>query len=125
MGEPARVCALPDGGKNLIYPRGPAGLDTFNVRVDKGGVLESIVNVLDDSGFARVQKGRSTKDDVLCIFGPPYFETYFEARNERVWDYRFMDAWGYPSRFHVLFDDAGTVTGTLQIREDKPDSSDR
>ena len=123
MGEPVKICPLAGGRQNLVYPRGPAGLHTFNVQVDKGGVLESIENVLEERGFARLQKGRSTKDDVLCIFGPPYIETYFKARNELVWDYRFRDAWGYPSRFHVLFNDAGIVTGTLQIREETPSSN--
>ncbi len=124
MGEPVKICPLAGGGQNLIYPRGPAGLETFNVHVDKDGVLGSIENVLEERGFARLQKGQSTKDDVVCIFGPPYIEAYFKARNELVWDYRFRDAWGYPSRLHVLFNDAGIVTGTLQIREET-DSSDR
>jgi len=122
MGEPAKICPLAGGGQNLIYPRGPAGLHTFNVKVDKDGVLGSIENVLEERVFALVRNGASTKDDVLCIFGPPYIETYFKARDELVWDYRFMDAWGYPSRFHVLFNDAGIVTGTLQIREETSNS---
>jgi len=122
MGEPVKICPLAGGGQNLIYPRGPGGLDTFNVRVDKDGVLASIENVLEERGFALVRKGMSTKDDVVCIFGPPYIETYFRVRNELVWDYRFRDAWGYPSRFHVLFNDAGIVTATMQIREETPGS---
>ena len=122
MGEPVKICPLAAGGQNLIYPRGPGGLHTFNVQVDKDGVLRGIENVLEERGFVLVRNGTSTKDDVLCIFGPPYIETYFKARNELVWDYRFRDAWGYPSRFHVLFNDAGIVTATLQIREDVPSS---
>lgn len=122
MGEPVKTCSLPGGRQNWVYPRGPEGLHTFNVRVDRDGVLSSIENVLEERGFALVRNGESTKDDVLCVFGPPYIEAYFKARSELVWDYRFRDAWGYPSRFHVLFNDAGIVTGTLQIREDTPSS---
>ena len=124
MGEPVKICPLAGGGQNLIYPRGPGGLHTFNVHVDRNGLLNSIENVLEERGFALVRKGTSSRNDVLCIFGPPYIETYFKARSELVWDYRFRDAWGYPSRFHVLFDDAGIVTATMQIREETP-SSDR
>lgn len=123
MGEPVKICPLAGGGQNLIYSRGPAGLHTFNVQLDKDGVLGSIENVLEERGFALLRKGTSTKDDVLCIFGPPYIETYFKARNELVWDYRFRDAWGYVSLFHVLFNDAGIVTGTLQIREEDRSSN--
>ena len=124
MGEPVKICPLAQGMQNWIYPRGPAGLHTFNAHIDGSGVLRSIENVLEESGFAKVVKGRTTKDEVLCIFGPPIEVIYFRARNELVWDYRFWDPWGYPSRFHVLFDDAGIVTGTMQIREDVP-STDR
>jgi hypothetical protein len=123
MGEPAKICPLAGGGQNLIYPRGPAGLHTYNVLVDKDGVLRSIENVLEERGFARLQRGKSTKDDVLCIFGPPILESYFSARNETVWDYRFLDAWGYESRFHILYNDAGIMTRTLQIREETPGTS--
>ncbi len=119
MGEPAQVCALAGGGYNWVYPRGPGGLHTFDVQLDKDGVLRSIENVLEERGFARVEPGKSTRQDILCIFGPPYVETYFPRRKELVWDYRFLDAWGYPSQFHVLYDDAGIVTTTMQIREDR------
>ncbi len=118
MGEPAQVCPLEGGGQNWVYPRGPGGLKTFDVQLDKEGVLRNIENVLEERGFARVRLGKTTKQDILCIFGPPYIETYFPRRKELVWDYRFRDEWGYPSRFHVLYDDAGIVTMTMQIRED-------
>lgn len=120
MGEPVKTCPLAEGMQNWIYPRGPSGLHTFNAHIDRSGVLRSIENVLEESGFAKVVKGRTVKDEVLCIFGPPIYETYFRARNELVWDYRFMDAWGYKTRYHVLFNDAGIVTTTLQIREETP-----
>jgi len=124
MGEPAKICHLGEAGENWVYPRGPAGLHTYNARIDGHGVLRSLENVLEDSGFAKVVRGTSTKEDVLCMFGPPIEETYYKARGELVWDYRFMDIWGYVARFHVLFNDAGVVTGTLRIREAVP-SSDR
>ena len=120
MGEPATICPLPAGGENWVYPRGPAGLQTFDAHIDKDGVLRRLENVLQDSGFATVVAGKSTKDDVRCVFGPPILETYFKARRELVWDYRFRDSWGYVARYHVLFNDAGIVTGTLQIREEVP-----
>ncbi len=118
MGQPATICPLADGGQNWVYPRGPAGLETFDARLDKDGILRDIRNVLNDAGFALVQTGKSNKKDVLCLFGPPYLETYYKVRRERVWEYRFEDAWRYPSRYYVLFNDDGIVTGTMQIRED-------
>lgn len=121
MGEPALTCPLSDGGQTWVYPKGPAGLETFNVLLDKNGILSDIRNVLTETGFARVEAGRSNEKDIMCLFGPPYLETYFKARRERVWEYRFEDAWRYPSRYYVLFNDDGVVTSTMQIREDYGD----
>jgi len=118
MGEPATTCPLADGGQNMIYPRGPGGLDTYNARVDRGGVLRGLQNVLNEDVFETVVNGKTTRQDILCTFGSPIEASYFSARREHVWTYRFRDAWGYPSRFHVLMDDRGIVTGTLQIQED-------
>jgi outer membrane protein assembly factor BamE (lipoprotein component of BamABCDE complex) len=118
MGEPVKICPLAGGMQNWIYPRGPEGVHTYNVHVDSGGTMRSIENVLDEGGFARVRNGASTRDEVLCVFGPPLRETYYKARNELVWDYRFKDTWGYVSLYHVLFNDAGIVTATMRIREE-------
>jgi len=123
MGEPVKTCALPGGMQNWIYPRGPEGLHTYNAHIDSGGLLRSLENVLEDGGFAKVVRGKTTKGDVLCVFGPPIEENYYKARNELVWGYRFMDNWGYVSRYHVLFNDAGVVTATMQIREERPGPS--
>lgn len=120
MGVPERICERAGGGQTWVYPRGPAGFATFNAHLDGSGVLTSIENVLDERGFARVRAGESTKNDILCLFGAPYHETYFKSRRELVWDYRFQDAWGYPARFHVLFNDDGVVTMTMQLREHYP-----
>jgi len=117
MGEPVKICTLGESGENWVYPRGPAGLHTYNAHIGKDGVLRSVENVLEDSGFAKVVRGKSSREDVLCLFGPPIEEIYYQARSELVWDYRFRDNWGYDARYHVLFNDAGVVTGTLQIRE--------
>ena len=119
MGEPVHTCPLPGGMENWIYPRGPMGVHTYNAHIDRDGVLRSLANVLEESHFAQVVKGVTTKDEVLCIFGPPIEEAYFAARKELVWSYRFQDLWGYVALFHVLFNDAGTVTGTLQVREER------
>ena len=118
MGEPATICPRADGGQNMVYPRGPGGLDTYNARVDAGGILRSLENVLHEDVFDAVVAGKTARRDVLCTFGPPIEISYFSARKEHVWTYRFRDAWGYPSRLHVLMDDRGIVTGTLQIQED-------
>ena len=105
MGVPAMQWELADGGRQLAYPRGPAGFATFMVYVDTAGRLERIVNVLDMANFARIQSGMS-QAEVLQLLGPsqPEWTAYFKARDELVWEWRYCDSWHEAARFDVLFD---------------------
>ncbi|MCK6405826.1 MAG: hypothetical protein L6Q60_07395 [Rhodocyclaceae bacterium] len=105
MGVPAMVWALPDGGRQLAYPHGPAGFVTFMVYLDKADRLQRIENVLDAPHFARIQ-AEMTQEEVLQILGPPQpqWTAYFAARDELVWEWRYCDSWREAARFDVLFD---------------------
>ena len=115
MGAPAMRWQDADGSIQLAYPRGPAGFDTFMVRLGSDGRLQSITNVLEPAGFARLRPGM-TKDEVLRVLGPPDHGStvYFKARDELVWDWRVRYALAEPSRFQVLFDNtSGAVRSTM------------
>jgi hypothetical protein len=117
MGEPVERWNEPDGGALWVYPRGPQGFQTYMLRLDRDGVLRSVQDVMNERGFSRVEIRKSDREAVRRALGPPLRTTYFPLRKELVWDYRFRDAWGYPAFFHVMFDEAGIVTGTMQMRE--------
>lgn len=119
MGEPAMRFAEPDGSQLLVYPRGPAGFQTYMLRIDAQGVLTSRENVLDQKHFARLQPGM-TQDQVLRIIGPPWpdWTMYFAARDELVWEWRWCDDFNEPARFNVLFDgSSGKLRSTLNLTE--------
>lgn len=105
MGAPAMSWNLPGGGRQLAYPRGPAGFQTYMVFIDAAGKLERKANVMDQEYFAKVQSGM-TQSEVLQLLGPPQpqWTAYFEARNELVWEWRYCDSWNSAARFDVLFD---------------------
>lgn len=117
MGTPWHRFPEPDGGSIWVYPTGPLGREVWRVRLDGAGVVAGVEQMLNDRGFGRVVVGKSTKEDILRLFGPPFRTEYFERRHELAWDYRFRDDWQYPALFHVLFNDSGVVTGTMQVRE--------
>jgi hypothetical protein len=85
-------------------------------RFTSSGTLAGIDSVLDEPHFRRVVRGLGM-DDVLRMLGPPGVRERFARRNETVWDYRFMDLWGYPSVFSVVFDGQGRVSSTFTWRE--------
>ena len=109
----------PDGSVQLAYPRGPAGIHTFMVKLGPDGRLQSIANVLEENSFARI-RAQMTKDEVLRVLGPPDYSrsVYFKARDELVWDWRYCQLFGNSARFLVLFDGAsGTVRSTMALSE--------
>jgi SmpA/OmlA family protein len=121
MGAPSLEFRNPDGTSTWAYPRGPLGYHTFMVRFSGAGLLAGTESVLDPDHFARVVPGLN-QDDVRRIVGPPGVTEAFPRNNELAWDYRFVDAWGYPSNFSVIFDGQGRVKRTLIWRERVDDS---
>lgn len=115
MGVPAMSWELPGGGRQLAYPRGPAGFQTYMVFIDAAGKLERNVNVMDMATFARVQSGM-TQAEVLQLLGPsqPQWSAYFKARDELVWEWRYCDSWNNAARFDVLFDATSKIVRTTQ-----------
>jgi hypothetical protein len=105
MGEPAMRWPEADGGETLAFPRGPGGYHTFMLRTDAAGVLLRRENALEPQNFARIQAGLS-QAEVLRVLGPPTpaWTTYFAARDELIWEWRYCDDWNEPARFDVLFD---------------------
>lgn len=119
MGQAAMRWQDADGSVQLAYPRGPAGLESFMVKLGPDGRLHSIANVLNEQTFARIHAGL-TKDEVLRLIGPPDHSrsVYFKARDELAWEWRFREVYGNPARFAVLFDaTAGRVRSTLILPE--------
>lgn len=112
MGAPSLRWDLPDGGRQLAYPRGPAGFETFMVFIDGGGKLLRITEVLNMESFARIREGM-TQAEVLQLIGPPQpqWTAYFKARDELVWEWRYCNSWREAARFDVLFD-----ATTLKVR---------
>jgi hypothetical protein len=119
LGSPAMQWEWPDGGKQLAFPRGPMGYQTYMVFIDAAGRVERSGNVLTTEGFATIQPGM-TQAAVLQQIGPPQpqWDIYFAARNELVWEWRYCNAWSEPARFNVLFDGSSLlVRSTLAQSE--------
>jgi outer membrane protein assembly factor BamE (lipoprotein component of BamABCDE complex) len=111
MGEPAMQWAGADHSLQLSYPRGPAGFHSYMVYLDPAGRLQRIQNVMDPASFYRISPGM-TEEQVLRILGPsvPSWTSYFAARRELVWEWRYCDEFSKRARFDVLFDgDSHTV----------------
>lgn len=119
MGEPAMRWQDADGSLQLAYPRGPEGPHTFMAAFGPDGRLRSIENVLVEKYFARIATG-ATEDEVVRLIGPApeYWKTFFAARNERVWEWRYCDGGNHLAMFGVIFD---AVTNRVKSTASRPD----
>src|SRR5262249_41842822 len=115
MGQPALEFTNPDGSRQLAYPRGPLGTQTFMVHLGKDGLVQGVEQVLDEDHFPRVKAGR-TREELLRLIGPPGETMDFPRQQQVAWDYRFMDAWSYTAILSVMLDGHGTVTGKFTRR---------
>lgn len=119
MGQPAMRWENPDHSLQLSFPRGPAGYHSFMVYLAPDGRLERIENVMGPASFGKIQAGM-TQTEVTRILGPsePGWTTYYKARRELVWEWRYCDEWNSAARFDVLFDEgSGKVRSTMSWRE--------
>lgn len=119
MGPPAHYSEEANGVKRFFWPTGPAGTSTIMARFDVKQRLLTYEEVLNMPHFAGIQSGMSM-DEVKHLIGPPYagWTTYFKARDELVWEWRYCDSWNGAARFNVLFDGTSKkVRSTLSLTE--------
>lgn len=124
MGQPAMEFRNPDGSRELAYPRGPLGTQTFMADVGGDGVLRAVRPVLDDGVFRTIEPGM-TRDQVLRLIGPPGDVMEFPRMEQVSYEYRFMDSWHYLALFSVNFDRNGIVVGKFTRRIERDGGRDK
>ena len=113
MGAPAMEFNNPDGSRQLAYTTSPLGTETFMVFVDRDGILERIDQVLTDDQFYRIHAGRTSRQEVQKMIGPPWRIVRFDNLKQDAWDYHYRDSWGYLCYVSVMMDDQGMVAGKV------------
>ena len=100
--------------KHVVNWWGPDGftntLEKMDFRV--GGVWKHIMHT---KTFRQIQPGM-TKSQVLRILGLSDHSgtSYYKARDELVWEWRYCDEWNEAARFDVLFDGSKEVVRSTQ-----------
>ena len=122
MGAPAESVALPNGGQALFYPRGPAGRNTVRVELGADGKVRAIEQPLDEKNFDRIVKGKTTRDEVRALLGPPYY-VWRVRGNETLWEYKYFWGMDDPWKLYVGIGPDGIVTG--QARQQERDGGPR
>jgi len=124
LGEPAMVLPAADGSRQLAFPTGPFGTQTWMAYVSAEGRLLRLEQALTDDNLQRVSRGIS-QDEVLRLIGPPWRRVDFANKRQVAWDYRFQDTWGYLVDYAVMVDERGIVAETVRVRIDKEQGDSR
>jgi hypothetical protein len=119
LGEPAHEFVAANGSRQLVFPRGPHGMQTYMAFLSADGRLVRFEQSLKEENFRRISTGRTTSDEVLRLIGPPWRTIDFPNKGQVAWDYRFQDAWGYLAELSVMIDRQGRVAETVTVRFDK------
>ena len=119
MGAPAETVALPGGGRALFYPRGFR--NTIRVELAPDGKVRAVEQVLDERHFDRIVTGKTTREELRAMLGPPFYVRQLSKR-ETVWEYRYLWASDEPWTLYVGIGPDGRVTGQArhQERDDNP-----
>lgn len=124
LGEPARVYADADGSRQLAYPQGPMGTQTYMAFLGPDGRLRRLEQVLSEEHFRRIDAGTTSAAQLERLIGPPWRTIAFPNKRQVAWDYVFKDTWGYLVDFSVMLDDRGIVAETAYVRREKGDDGD-
>ncbi len=114
MGAPAEVLKAPHGGEVWFYPRGRVGRETWRAEIGPDGKLvREVEQVLDEKNFDRILDGKTTREELRLMLGPPVQEWIGVNGWEIIWDYPYRWA-QMPWMLHVGIDQKGVVTSQFR-----------
>lgn len=122
LGEPCCMHAGEDGTRQLVYPQGPEGLQTWMAWVSPDGTLVRLEQSLSSDSLRRIEVGSTTTAELERLIGPPWRKVAFPALRQVAWDYVVLDDWGYTVDFSVMVDERGVVASTVHARRETGDA---
>jgi outer membrane protein assembly factor BamE (lipoprotein component of BamABCDE complex) len=119
FGTPPKVYENPDGSRQLAFPTGPAGTQTHMAFLAPDGRLMRLEQVLTEEQFRRIENGRTSRDQLERLIGPPWRTIDFPNKRQVAWDYVFEDSWSYIVDFSVMLDERGLVAERASVRRER------
>ena len=113
MGKVAERTAGPDGGSVLWFPSQPYGRVSYAARIGKDGKLIAVEQRLTPENLAQIQPGKSRKEEVRAILGPPWRVDQFPRMQREAWTYAAQGM--NPQQYIVQFSSDGIVRERFSI----------
>jgi hypothetical protein len=112
-GTPTDIRFDRNGDELWEYATGPAGFETYVVRVGADGKVKEVSQILTDDQLLKVVPGTMTKADVKNLLGRPSDQTFTGAGT--VWSWRFKRFGVQPGWLLVTFNPDNTVKERIGI----------
>jgi outer membrane protein assembly factor BamE (lipoprotein component of BamABCDE complex) len=103
MGRPAERRTEPNGDTVLWYPRMPYGDGSYAARFGPDGRLISLEQRITEENVARIERGKTTADQVRDLVGPPYRIDQYPRMDREIWTYKIGQVFPFPKALFVQF----------------------
>ena len=103
LGRPAERRTAPNGETVLWYPRMPYGDGSYAARIGPDGRLISIEQRITEENVARIERGKTTAEQVRDLVGPPYRIDPYPRMDREIWTYKIGQVFPFPKALFVQF----------------------
>jgi hypothetical protein len=119
MGIPAEKISAADGDTVWFYPRQPAGLRTYAVRLTPQGVVRDVEQRLTEENLKKISADATSAKQVRELLGPPWRTSHLALSERDVWDYRMYNSVQWEYILSVQFSGDGMVREVVMLRDYK------
>ena len=113
MGTPTDIRFDANGDELWEYATGPAGLETYLVRIGRDGRVRDVTQLLTQERLMTIEPGKHTKRDVRHLLGRPKEISFL--RSGEVWSWRFRLGGVQMGHLAVGFNPDGTVRDRMVL----------
>jgi hypothetical protein len=103
----------------LYFPRQPNGKAMYVARIDGGGKLIALEQRLTLENVSRMTAGKSTREEMRELLGPPTTVNDYPRQGRQVWGYRmFADNTSRGAALYAQFSPDGVLREIFQVYEE-------
>jgi len=113
VGIPTDIRFDRNGDELWEYAQGPAGYETYLVRVGADGKVKEVTQILTEDQLMKIVPGTMNKADARNLLGRPSDQTFTGAGT--VWSWRFQRVGVQPGYLTVIFNPDNTVKDRIAI----------
>jgi len=113
VGIPTDIRFDRNGDELWEYARGPAGYETYLVRVGTDEKVKEVTQILTEDQMLKLVPGTMTKADARNLLGRPSDQTF--TASGTVWSWRFLKFGMQPGYLTVRFNPDNTVMDRIVI----------